>query len=210
MSFPKVLVVIPTGNGVEPECAASVRAQDYPNFSAIVHFAPSQKMGLAERPNYSMNSTLSRQAARKMALASDAEYFLFLDDDVILPKDAILNLVKHRKPLLYGWYKMIVGKAWVAACWCAERLVRYRSPQKSLATCEMGGLGCMLVSRKALSQVDFAPGLNEIVQVETGEMMNLGPCGAFSRDAHVKGFRPLMCGDVICGHKDRKSGAVVC
>jgi|SRR5579862_698544 len=206
---PKVLIVIPTLNGVEPECAETVRNQTYSNYSVMTHFISQPKVDpIKQRAQYSNGSTLNRQAARKLALASDADYFWWLDDDVIPPADGLARLILQRKPLLYGWYKMITGKAWVAACWAAEKLVHYRHPQPSVVSCDMAGLGCMLVSRKALEKVDFQHGFDVQVYQADGQRASLGPCGAYSRDCREAGFRPLIA-DVVCGHKNRRTGVIV-
>lgn len=208
MNQPKVLVLVPTISKVEPECLMAINSQEYDHYTTLVNYQKTEHITNIPRQNYSINSTVNRQALRKMALASDAEYFLFVDDDVVLPKDAIKNLVLHRKGLLFGWYRIISRPMWVAGCWAVDKLVIYRNPQKYVAKVDFGGLGCAMVSRKVLEAVDFTVGMDSVIQTCSGKA-NPGPCVSFCYNARMKGFNSYMCGDVVCGHKDRKTGVIV-
>ena len=46
----------------------------------------------------------ARNAACMHTLQSGAEWLFFLDSDVIPPRDAVLRLINHRKPIISGMY----------------------------------------------------------------------------------------------------------
>lgn len=107
---PKVTIVViaPIDPKLKTDRKAFLSAltQDYENFDVINHFEkPEDHIFLKEDTPFSraMNSiaktywncSKNREIARKLALNGDAEYFLFKDWDIVLPKDAISNFMKQ-------------------------------------------------------------------------------------------------------------------
>jgi glycosyltransferase involved in cell wall biosynthesis len=90
----KVLVVViarlDRDHPVHAKCLASIYSQDYPNVDALIYYKkPTSHDSWAALKNCVDN----RNAARKCALASDADYFLFLDDDIALPNTAVSSFM---------------------------------------------------------------------------------------------------------------------
>lgn len=92
---PKVLCVViaPIGLKFNKRCYNSWMKQNYPNYSVLIHY---------EKPivNYgeygfdlNVNCSHNRNQARQASLASDADYFLFLDSDIELPPTAISSFM---------------------------------------------------------------------------------------------------------------------
>src|SRR3954468_23500325 len=110
----KVLVVIITADQVKPQCWQSILDQDYPNFDCLVHIRKPKINSVDDDSSAEhkylvkkyVNCTDNREVARKIALASDAERFLFVDSDVVLPKNAISELMKQPFDVQGGWYNV--------------------------------------------------------------------------------------------------------
>src|SRR5438552_838686 len=99
----KVLVVIITERDVMTESMEAVLGQDYPNFDLMVHARRGRLKcederrapGMRAATTKYLNCSDNRERARKMALASDADKFLFVDSDIVLPPGAISELAKQ-------------------------------------------------------------------------------------------------------------------
>lgn len=181
----------------------SALSQNYADYSLMVH---------AEKPHYVhpdtqiakyYNCSHNRNSARKMALSSDADYFLFVDDDTLLPSNAIPSLIAEDKDIIGGWYKMINGDKWIAGRNKKGHLVRFTTPKKEVIEVDMIGMGCALFSRRALINLEFEHGQDRQVLDEKGEFMNMGECLALGLLAQSKGYTLFMHGDVICEHLSR-------
>ena len=138
---PKVLVIMTCDNEPMPESVSSVKEQDYDNFEFLLH---------KKQPNPTLSRCLNivevRNEVREIALTKDADYFLWVDSDIVLPKHAIskfmLNiLVTHstitvvadgktipagtpikKKHIIGGWYKIKqTPERWVAGRWLPEK-----------------------------------------------------------------------------------------
>lgn len=228
----KVLVVIPTADKIESCVIDSINSQDYGNFNLFVNrIDPINKY--PDRRNISFNSTRNLNDAKVKALYTDADYFLLVDSDVSIPKDAISKLMVQTGPrkttipvlttdgkltpngtpvdekhIIGGWYKMVDDVHWVAGMWIGDNILfRFKSPQQSLIKVDMVGLGCLLLSRKALKELNFIDGTSLFARDEYGNSFYIGPCAAFSNNAQDKGYSLWMDGDVICEHLRREDKA---
>jgi len=196
----KVLIVTITKDTIHPECLESVLNQDYANYTWMIHM---QKPADYGDPLVSANKNCAdnRNRARTLALASDADYFLFLDSDIALPKEAISEFLKQPKDIQGGWYQMPKSKRWVCGSWAADNVfANYMGVLPSLIRVDMVGVGCMFISRKALSELTFEPGTDKQCRGPDGKTMWLGECGAFGNQASEKGYDLYMNGSIICKH----------
>jgi hypothetical protein len=230
MHKPRVLVVVITKDYVEQECLNAIISQDYENYSWMIS---GMKPGFDDMPwthKLYMNCSHNRECARKMALASDAEYFLFLDSDVVIPdgtiSEFVLQMVNSRIPgprirsapgipvpyhdntkhIIGGWYKMVNSNRWICGSWVADNtFVNCMAPGTSLTKVDVIGMGCMFISREALSVIPFEHGTDiEYTDGITGQRMMLGECGKFGNNAFDKGYELFMDGSVICKHLTRQ------
>lgn len=84
------IIIAPLTKGfkINQKCLDSVLEQDWGNFDILIRY---EKPVVYEHmlENVYKNCSKNREAARIEALAGDADYFLFLDDDILLPPDAI-------------------------------------------------------------------------------------------------------------------------
>jgi hypothetical protein len=203
----RVLVIIPTRNYVEKACLDAVLKQDYEDYSVLINIVKNPAPTI--QTETSVRSTINRNKARQMALSSDADYFLFLDSDVVLPTNAIssfgLQLSKTKIEIICGWYKTKVGDHWVAGNWVADNTFQnFLQPAASVVKTDMIGLGCVMMKRQVLADVEFRDGTTTEAKFAEGAPMYLGPCLQFGNDCADKGRRAFMDGDVVCGHIDRE------
>lgn len=94
--LPRVLVFIIDPlkkHSPDREALNSVMEQDYPNFDVMTHYERASKVSDNFVINHSTNISINRNAARRLALSSDAEYFLILNSTIVLPKDAISRFI---------------------------------------------------------------------------------------------------------------------
>lgn len=202
----KVLVIIPSPIAeIMPEVLEALVRQDYPDFDWTINvLEPIQ--AYPDRRNISFNSTRNLNEARTKALKSDIQYFITLDSDVVMPDNAITEFMKQsHKDIAGGWYPMAHGESWVAGKWIANNtLWHFKKPEQSLIKVDMVGLGCLMLSRKALTELEFRDGIDKEIMDEFGEKMYMGPCAAFSDNAQNKGYNLYMNGSVICQHLTRE------
>jgi len=144
----------------------------------------------------------ARNYLRRYALENDYDYVLFADSDVILPPHAVNMLVATKGDVISGAYLSafnLGGKNVIAPVLFKDlgdgqcQLFTYEGaavPQ----VMEVGaaGLGCTLVKRKVLEQVEFRSFGNS----QTG-----GEDMAFYVDARAKGFQTHANTLVQCTHR---------
>jgi glycosyltransferase involved in cell wall biosynthesis len=205
---PRILVVIITADTVLPQCLDAIIGQTYENYSWMIH---------GQRPTFHheipavrtyLNCAANREAARKIALSSDADYFLFLDSDIVIPEGAIEAFVtqaKVGKEIIGGWYAIKNDRTrYVAGRYVADLVFHHFSePQPSLVRTDLVGLGCAFISRKALADTCFEHGCDKYLQLTSKQKVLQGECGAFSNLADKRGYGLYMDGDVICQHLNR-------
>jgi len=202
---PSVTICIPAKDHIESECLESALNQDYDNFEVMIHIMkPKEKVDDPVRSK-SVNSTHNRNAARRKLLASESEFFLFVDSDTVLPRGTISKLVRHKKDIVGGWYATVDGRKWVAGCWGPDGVFHhYKGPEKSLVRTDMVGLGCVLLSRKAMERITFHHGTDKTGKDPNGKrFVFLGPCAQFGLDALAAGIPAYIDGDVVCKHVER-------
>jgi hypothetical protein len=90
---PRVMVVVVTKDYVPQQCWDAILAQDYDNYSMMVHVLKSKLTNPNPNMQYSMRVAENKEIARTMALASAADDFLFVDSSVIIPPNAVSELV---------------------------------------------------------------------------------------------------------------------
>ena len=88
----KVLVGVPYNGGANPPCMAALEVLDW---CGCAH-------DLDVRKNYGVDMARNRIAAH--AIAGGHDWLLFVDADVMLPPDALANLLEHEADVCLGWY----------------------------------------------------------------------------------------------------------
>ncbi len=96
---------------------------------------------------------MARNSLVQQFLTTGASHLFFLDSDVIPPRDAILRLLSHRKPLISGLYcrrsppatipVMLRGGQWVTEL--------PKEGEDTVVEVDLVGAGCLLMSRELLA-----------------------------------------------------------
>lgn len=234
--FPVVTLVLITGDEVLMQCFQSILDQDYRSerMHLVVNHQPPQKFSNSDCVNKYENCSRNREVARHRALATDSDYFLFLDDDIVLPKDAVSVFVKMAaektfnvpesmerihpgirrsvgKEVLGGYYPILNTNRYVCGRWVADNtFLNFTNVQAGLRKTDLVGLGCAFISRRVLESVPFEAGTNLFCHdATTGREMIVGECGVFGNRLAELGVPMFMCGEVVCQHLIRpKAGEV--
>jgi hypothetical protein len=165
---------------------------------------------------------------KKMALSSNSDFFLWVDSDRVLPKNAISSFMAQMqagkkttipislpsgevipegtpvkdKHIMGGWYKVRGGTDYVASKFIDDNVIfRLMFPEKSVIKVDMAGFGCLMLSRKATEEIPFDAGTDKyVLNFNTKEECFLGECVAFGNQADERGYDLWMNGDVVCEH----------
>lgn len=207
----QLCVVLITVNGVMADCLKSVLTQSHTPSCLIV----SQKDAVGYSDNDLINKYenchRNRNAARERALKTPCDRFLFLDDDVVLPEDAVSSLMRQDKEVLGGYYPILNSDRFVCGRWVADHtFLNFRAVAPGLRRTDMVGLGCAMISRRVLESIQFEAGTNLFCRdAGTGQDLIVGECGMFGNRVAELGLPMYMCGEVVCKHlarPNRRSG----
>ncbi len=136
---PTVLIVILTRETVAMAWALGYRQLQFPPYANEITM-------------YGMPFDHARSTGCQRTLETNHEYLFFLDDDVIPPADAIINLLKHNADIVSGLYyrraepicPVMMKEVDGGAKWITE------FKQGELVQADLVGCGCMLIKRKVL------------------------------------------------------------
>lgn len=200
----KVLIVCITDKYIEDKCYESIINQDYNDYSTLIHIQKYKKLSDNYIEDKYKNCSRNREIARKLALNSDAQYFLFIDSDIELPKNTISKLISNKIPVVGGWYKMQNTNNWVAGRWVGDNeFFNLKCVDPYLSSVDMAGLGCLMIRRDVLEQIEFKDGVDLFAQNEEGNTITVGECGVLGNDIFDLGYKICMDGDVVCNHLNR-------
>jgi hypothetical protein len=193
MFDPKVSIVCITDKYIEDKC-----------YESLINIQKYQK----QSDNYAVdkykNCSQNREAARKLALSSDADYFLFVDSDIVLPPNTISKLISHRIPVVGGWYKMFGAEQWVAGRWIKDNtFFNLKAVEPFLSSVDMAGLGCLMFQKEVLQKITFKHGTDLVAQNEQDNTVIVGECGILGNDLFDLGYKICMDGDIVCEHLAR-------
>ncbi|MDD5050324.1 MAG: hypothetical protein PHV93_01100 [Candidatus Pacebacteria bacterium] len=155
-----------------------------------------------------INATTNKNVLRSMALASPAEWVLFLDDSVYLPKGSIEKFLKEGKEIMGGWYQDKGATVWSALSENADgRFEFFMKPEKDAKDVGAIGLGCLMIHRPTLMKIAFEPGFEHISLIDgmkqkNGPFPHMGDALAFAFSAKKIEEKIAMVGDVICGPEE--------
>ena len=221
MNKPRVLVGCPTSDYHKyclNEYKEAVRNLTYENYDVVLvdnsldeeyHKNISDDKVKVIRCSYSESArdriVRSRNILRNIALNENYDYFLSLEQDVIPPSDIIERLLKHNKDIVSGVYfgKYIKGnqKRLVPMLWVAKKgddskinyvpvALNYINSGKLLKV-NLSGIGCMLINRKVLENINFK--YNPELKKQFDDI-------SFCIDAQNKGFEIFADTNIKCKH----------
>lgn len=200
----KILSVVITKDYVEKNCWDALLKQTYQKdlHSILIHVqTPIFKSPYPIVEKYK-NCSRNRETARQIALASDADFFFFVDSDVVVPPDALINLMRNEKEVVGGWYKIRnTENRYPAGKWVADNTYySYQKVQPGLVKVDCLGMGCALFSRKILEQIKFESGTEWQAKMTDGRPMILGECAMVGNRLAELNCDFYMDGNVVCDH----------
>ncbi|MBW3011346.1 hypothetical protein KY326_03945, partial [Candidatus Woesearchaeota archaeon] len=144
----------------------------------------------------------SRKMIKNIFLKGDYQYLLYLDSDVIVPKDAIKQLLSRKKDIVSGVYlngMRINGKPGVFPVLYdfvsddpedkrVKLMTRNDVMPEKFKEIACGGMGCVLVSRAVLVDTTF-----DKIENTTDDV-------SFFLEARKLGFRAYVDTSVKCNH----------
>ncbi len=198
----KVLILIPTRLFVEPDCLASVNNQTHADYSVCIHALAPIQLHIESEKNRVLNVVRNRNMMRDMALKTDAEWFMWVDSDTVIPPSAIATFLKYKKPLMGGWYKKKDGSVWVAGSFIPNGLFQFYKEQPADAELpvDLLGLGCAFMHRDVLEKIEFDPGITKDMTDTSGASFFYAECAMLCESAKKIGITPLLIKDVVCRH----------
>lgn len=189
----KTLIAIPTSRDIEIQCAASIIGMDRPEGARIGVFCPQ---------SYSIDA--SRNLIVEHALEIGYDYILWIDSDMIIPKNTLIQLLSHDKDIVSGVYayKLLPtagqGRNAVAKRFKKDAKDTYEDISLSeireserLMEIDGVGFGCVL------TKVDV---FKNIKKPWFRYTPNMGEDIYFCRKAQKAGYKVYLDTSIRCGH----------
>ena len=183
----KILLAIPSARYIETECVTSLFEME--KTGDIELFIPK---------SYSVD--VGRNIIAKYAQENGFDYIMWVDSDMILPKNTLVRLLSHDKDIVAGVYsyKVLGNKEVVAKRFQDETREEYdnltiKEIKESSGLIEVDGFGfgCVLTKVSVFNKIPY-PWF--IYTQEMGEDI------FFCRKAQNEEYKLWLDSDVICGH----------
>jgi GT2 family glycosyltransferase len=183
----KILLAIPSARYIETECVTSLFEME--KTGDIELFIPK---------SYSVD--VGRNIIAKYAQENEFDYIMWVDSDMILPKNTLVRLLSHDKDIVAGVYsyKVLGNKEVVAKRFQDETREEYdnltiKEIKESSGLIEVDGFGfgCVLTKVSVFKEIPY-PWF--IYTQEMGEDI------FFCRKAQNEEYKLWLDTDVICGH----------
>ena len=183
----KTLIAIPTSRDIEIQCAAS-----------IIGMEREGRIGVFCPQSYSIDA--SRNLIVEHALEIGYDYIMWIDSDMILPKNTLTTLMSHDKDVVSGVYayKLIGAENAVAKRFKDKAKDIYEdiplkeiTESKRLIEVDGVGFGCVL------TKVDV---FRHIKKPWFRYTPNMGEDIYFCRKAQKAGYQVYLDTSILCGH----------
>ena len=183
----KILLAIPSARYIETECVTS-----------LFEMEKTGEIELVIPKSYSVD--VGRNIIAKYAQENGFDYIMWVDSDMILPKNTLVRLLSHDKDIVAGAYsyKVLGNKEVVAKRFQDEEREEYdnltiKEIKESSGLIEVDGFGfgCVLTKVSVFNKIPY-PWF--IYTQEMGEDI------FFCRKAQNEEYKLWLDTDVICGH----------
>jgi len=149
------------------------------------------------------NLAFALNQARKIFLRDSFDYFVHIESDTIVPDFAIIEMMETGSDIATGLQRLKYPPYYLSChkqnpAWdeiAPMQLTEDDLNQRFLPV-DWYSLGCILIKRYVLEEIEFEPGIN------------YGVDWVFAEKCHKKGFRCILCTRIKCGHI-LKNGRVV-
>lgn len=183
----KTLIAIPTSREIEIQCAAS-----------LIGLKRKGRIGVFAPQSYCID--VSRNMIVEHALEIGYDYILWVDSDMILPKDTLLKLMERDKDIVSGVYsyKLLNTENCVAKRFIATEEDTYEDipikeiqQHKGLIEVDGVGFGCVLTKASVFENME-----KPYFKYEA----DMGEDIYFCRKAQKAGHQIWLDTDILCGH----------
>ena len=144
----KILIAVPTYETIYPDTFKAIYDLDKGSHECEFEFVRGYDCATA------------RNRIAQLALKKNYDYVLMIDNDVILPKDALLNMLEHHVDVCLGYYahrdvnKEYDGRTSICKLgefnytwqFSGQELEDLKADGKTLVEIHGGGMGCALIN----------------------------------------------------------------
>ena len=161
----RILIAVPTFESIYPDTFRSIYGLDGDNHELMFEFVRGYDCATA------------RNAIAQKAIDSKSDYVLMVDNDVVLPEDALLNLLDDSKEVCLGYYahrdtdNIYRGRTCVCKLYQTDGKKYFNYPLDSEYTAAElkkladsgtykiqihgGGMGCALIKTSVFKQIKY-------------------------------------------------------
>ena len=161
----KILIAVPTFENIYPDTFKSIYDLDVSGYEASFEFVRGYDCATA------------RNRIAQLALDKGADYVLMVDNDVVLPKDALINMLDDPKEVCLGFYahrdadNIYRGRTCVCKLlsetgaryfnypleseYMAEELAALRDKGEYKVRIHGGGMGCALIKTDVFRKIEY-------------------------------------------------------
>lgn len=203
----KILIVTPAHNKINSDTIRCIFELVPPTNTQLDFFVPNN--GYVETDEQGReNLTAKQNQARSIVIKNNYTHLLFIEEDMLVPKDALIKLLNLDADVAYGLYCFRRPPfMWnAAAALDPNKLVwySYSNGQKDFINQQFGnslpvdglGFGCTLIKREVLEKVEFR--INWEHTHPNGEPSHSDVY--FACDCIENGFIQICDTSVLCGH----------
>lgn len=155
----KILIAVPTYENITPDTFKSIYGLDPGDHDLIFDFIRGYDVGTA------------RNHIAQAAINNEADFVLMVDNDVVLPEDALLNLLEHDEDVCLGYYAHRDTDNIYRGRTCICKLGPFNYPLESEYTAQElkelreddiykiqihgGGMGCALIRTDVFNRIPY-------------------------------------------------------
>ena len=155
----KILIAVPTYENITPDTFKSIYGLDPGDHDLIFDFIRGYDVGTA------------RNNIAQAAINNEADFVLMVDNDVVLPEDALLNLLEHDEDVCLGYYAHRDTDNIYRGRTCICKLGPFNYPLESEYTAQElkelreddiykiqihgGGMGCALIRTDVFNRIPY-------------------------------------------------------
>lgn len=198
----RVLVAVPTFENIYPDTFKALWDMDKGGNEVGFEFVRGYDCATA------------RNNIVKRALDAGADYLMMVDNDVTVPREALVNLMEHGVDVVMGYYAHRNGANDATTCtnvckrgelnytmqYTGGELAAYRNNGEYLVRVHGGGMGCILIRCSALRRMSYP----YYKWVDYGNGGMLSEDLYFCEQCRMEGIKIYVDTRVSCGHMFRQ------
>ena len=198
----KIFIAVPTFETITPDTFKSIYGLDKCGHWCVFDFVRGYDCATA------------RNDIAKQTKAEGADYVLMVDSDVVLPSDALRNLLEEPVDVCLGYYAHRTYGKWTGEVtmyrlgerdytqqYQASEMAAFRASGINRVEIHGGGLGCALIKADVFDRIEFP----YFDWVNYGNGMLLGEDTHFCSRCAAAGIPIYVDTRVTCGHVMRKT-----